>query len=491
MDNEKVKTEKPQVKKRPLRMVGTNSRGFDFSGMDLQGANLSFSNLSDANFNDANLRGARVRMANLSRATFRDADLTDVDFAFSNLTDADLTDAKLDGANLSFVNKSNSFQWSDFKLMTLIQSQSWLGLTVAMLFGAIFVYGISGIVYFTNQIVTNSDPLVMQFNQFVVVLNLLTGLLTVLFTNWIMPWIDQCSGTPGRKHLMLTGLVTLAYLIFANGIYSLWAEGIINQLNLRSEGLGDAQDSAPWYIYTLGPIGVANLFYYLSRQGRQLSRKISEQEYQLLNLEKLKTRAELSALQAKINPHFLYNSLNSIASLVHGDPEKAEEMTVLLSKLFRYTTGRSNDDYFDTIENELEMVRTYLQIEQVRFGDRLQFEVQVGVPALSELTIPKFLLQPIVENAVKHGISKLPEQGKICIHIFEEENKLNLCVLDNGPAFQESLSSGYGLRSIREKLQLLYQADASVQMRNEPTKQVCIQIKKERLLERMAEVATK
>lgn len=472
-------------------MVGTNSRGFDFSGMDLQDANLSFSNLSDTNFNDANLRGARIRGANLSRATFRDADLTDVDFSFSNLTDADLTDAKLDGVNLSFSNKSASFQWSDLKLVTLIQSQSWLGLTVAMLFGAIFVYGISGIVYFTNLITTASDPLMTQLNQFVVLQNLLTGLLTVLLTNWAIPWLDRIPGDPWKRHLILTIMVVIGYMVFAITIYFVWGRGIIEQLNLRADGLGDAQDTAPWYIYALGPVGLANLFYYLSRQGRQLSRKISEQEYQLLNLEKLKTRAELSALQAKINPHFLYNSLNSIASLVHGDPGKAEEMTVLLSKLFRYTTGRSNDDYFDTIDNELEMVRTYLQIEQVRFGDRLQFEVQVDDPTLSELTIPKFLLQPIVENAVKHGISKLPEQGKIRIRIFEQENRLNLCVLDNGPVFQESLSSGYGLRSIREKLQLLYQADASVQMRNEPTKQVCIQIKKERLLERMAEVATK
>ena len=484
---EKLRSDKPV----PVRMRASSLRGFDFSGMDLTDADLSFSNLADAKFDDANLRGARIRAANLERASFRDADLTNVDFSFSNLTDTDLTDAKLDGVNLSFSNKGESFQWSDFKLVTLIQSQSWLGLTVAMLFGAIFVYGISGIVYFTNLITTASDPLMTQLNQFVVVQNLLTGLLTVLLTNWAIPWLDRIPGESWKRHLVLTILVVIGYLVFASAIYFIWGRGIISQLNLRADGLGDAQNTAPWYIYALGPVGLANLFYYLSRQGRQLSRKISEQEYQLLNLEKLKTRAELSALQAKINPHFLYNSLNSIASLVHGDPDKAEEMTVLLSKLFRYTTGRSNDDYYDTIDNELEMVRTYLQIEQVRFGDRLQFEVQVNEPALTELAIPKFLLQPIAENAVKHGISKLPEQGKIRIHIFEENNWLNLCVHDSGPAFQESLSSGYGLRSIREKLQLLYQADASVQMRNEPSKQVCIQIKKERLQERerMAEAS--
>ena len=481
MDQQQIIEELKKGKSVPIRMRASALKGFDFSGMDLTNADLSFSNLADANFDDAILRGARVRAANLARASFRDADLTNADFSYSNLEDTDLTDAKLAGIKMNFSNKGTSFQWSDLNLVALIQSQSWLGMVLAMLFGAIFVYGVSGIVYFTNLISTASDPLMMQFNQFVVVQNILTGLLTVLFTNWIMPWIDQLSGSPSRKHLMLTGLVTLVYLIFANGIYFLWGEGIISQLNLRSEGLGDAQDSTPWYIYTLGPIGVANLFYYLTRQGRQLSRKISEQEYQLLNLEKLKTRAELSALQARINPHFLYNSLNSIASLVHENPDKAEEMTVLLSKLFRYTTGRTDDEYFDTIANELEMVDTYLQVEQVRFGDRLNFTVQVDDPTLKSLTIPKFLLQPIVENAVKHGISKLSDQGKVRVHIYEEGIWLHLCVHDNGPAFREDGASGYGLRSIRDKLHLLYQDDASVEMLNQPAKHVCIRVKKERL----------
>lgn len=400
----------------------------------------------------------------------------------SNLWGFDFSGMDLKDDNHNSSGKSSSIQWSDFKLVTLIQSQTWLGLTVAMLFGAIFVYGISGIVYFTNLITTASDPLMMQFNQFVVVQNLLMGLLTVLLTNWVIPMLDRISGKAWKRHLTLTIVVVLSYLIFATTLYFIWGQNIIDQLNMRSAGLGDSQDSAPWYFYVLGPVGLANLFYYLSRQGRQLSRKISEQEYQLLNLEKLKTRAELSALQARINPHFLYNSLNSIASLVHENPDKAETMTVLLSKLFRYTTGRSNDDYFDTIAHELEMVETYLQVEQVRFGDRLNFTMQVDDPALLALAVPRFLLQPIVENAVKHGTSKLPEEGRIRVHIFEKDDSLHLCVHDNGPAFCESLSSGYGLRSIQEKLQLLYQSDASVEMRNEPEKLVCIRVKMARLI---------
>lgn len=480
MEKQQVIEELRGGKPVPIRMRASSLKGFDFSGMDLTNADLSFSNLADANFDDAILRGARVRASNLARASFRDADLTDADFSYSNLEDTDLTDAKLDGINLSFSKKGASFQWSDLKLVALIQSQSWLGLTVAVLFGAIFVYGVSGIIYFTNLIVTATDPLMMRLNQFVVVNNLLGGIFTVLVTYWMIPKLDLLEARAWKKHLLLTALTILGYTIFTTTLYCVWGQGIIEQLSAR-DNFDAAQGTAPWYFYTLGPLGVANLIYYLTRQGRQLSRKISEQEYQLLSLEKLKTRAELNALQARINPHFLYNSLNSIASLVHENPDKAEEMTVLLAKLFRYTTGRTDDEYFDTIANELEMVGTYLQIEQVRFGDRLNFRVQVDDPALEILTIPKFLLQPLVENAVKHGISKLSGEGKIRVHIYEEGNWLFLCVHDNGPAFQEEGAAGYGLRSIREKLHLLYQDDASVEMLNQPAKHVCIRLKKERL----------
>jgi two-component system, LytTR family, sensor kinase len=482
MDREKIAEEIRNRKRIPIRMRASSLKGFDFSGMDLSDADLSYSNLSEANFDGANLQNARILAANLARARFRNADLTNADLSYSNLNDADLTNARLEGVNMSFSSKGTAFRWTDLNLVALIQSQSWIGMMVAVVIGAIFVYGVSGIVYFTNQMATASDPLVMKLNQYVVVNNVLTGILTVLVTFSLAPYLDRYIGKIGLRHLTLSVIVLVGYLSFAMVQYFFWGQGFLTELGRRAVETGNTQTlSAPWYYYAIGPLLVCNLFYYLNRQGRQLTRKISEQEYELLALEKLKTRAELNALQARINPHFLYNSLNSIASLVHEDPDKAEQMTILLSRLFRYTTGRSNDDYFDTVANELEMVRTYLQVEQVRFGDRLQFEVQVDGAELPQLTIPKFLLQPIVENAVKHGISKLADRGCIRIRIYEEEEWLHLCVYDNGPAFRESLSAGYGIRSIQEKLRLLYQEDASVDLRNVPAKHVCVRVRKDKL----------
>jgi LytS/YehU family sensor histidine kinase len=225
------------------------------------------------------------------------------------------------------------------------------------------------------------------------------------------------------------------------------------------------------------PAIVSSLYFLYWQRNRQITRKISEQEYQLLNLEKLKTTAELGALQARINPHFLYNALNSIASLVHSDPDKAEEMTILLSKLFRYTTDRNNE-HFSSIADELEIVKTYLSIEQVRFGDRLKFTTTLE-KSLEDFQIPRLLLQPIVENAIKHGISKISGEGKIEVKIQEKEDKILLSVHDSGPLFPEEMASGYGLRSIQDKLKLIYGNDASLEIQNdEKYKAVLITIKK-------------
>ena len=153
-------------------------------------------------------------------------------------------------------------------------------------------------------------------------------------------------------------------------------------------------------------------------------------------------------------------------------------MTLLLSKLFRYTTGRKTNDYFDTIDNELEMVETYLQVEKVRFGSRLRFTVEVINDELRNLQVPKFILQPIVENAIKHGISKMADQGVIVVKIYEEGSWLHLCVHDNGPAFPETMGAGYGIRSIQDKLKLLYGDDAKLELHNDPQKSVNIAIQK-------------
>ena len=465
-----------EQKTKPLRMTASSLDGRDFSNMNLENADFSFSSLKDTNFDGANLRSAKLRFSSLDRTSFKNTDLRNADLSFSSLKDVDLSSAHVEGANLSFTSQDRSFNWQDFSLIGLIQNQGWIGTLVACTMGAIVLYGINAIVYFTAEIVYTSEPIRIRLYQFLVLQNVAAGIVTILLTQAMSGWLDIIVKKMALRYLILSAVVFIINNALSVGIYFLFGIGVVKKY--KELYPTESAQNAPWYWYMWGPILVANAFYFLSRQGKQISRKISEQEYQLLNLEKLKTRAELDALQARINPHFLYNALNSIASLVHEDPAKAEEMTLLLSKLFRYTTGRKTEDYFDTIKNELEMVQTYLQVEKVRFGERLQFHVEVEDPALNGLQVPKFILQPIVENAIKHGISKIADLGKIVVKIYEKDGWLHLCVHDSGPLFPESMGAGYGIKSIQDKLKLLYGDDARVELSNMPHKAVNIAIQK-------------
>jgi sensor histidine kinase YesM len=230
-----------------------------------------------------------------------------------------------------------------------------------------------------------------------------------------------------------------------------------------------------FFIFQIHILIASCLVYYLYTRERTRTRKITEQEYQLLLLQELKTKAELEALQAKINPHFLYNALNSIAGLVHLDPDKAEKMVLLLSKFFRYSTQVKNH-YHSTLAEELEMVRTYLEVEQVRFEDRLAYNIELENEDLNQAKIPSFLLQPLVENAIKHGISKIAEQGVIHIKVYEENNQLCIHIHDNGAPFPENINSGYGLQSAQDKLRLLGGKNAAMEISNEPEKHILITI---------------
>ncbi len=154
-------------------------------------------------------------------------------------------------------------------------------------------------------------------------------------------------------------------------------------------------------------------FGYISIQEkfRRTAAKLAEKEIDEQRLINLKTKAELEALRAKVNPHFFFNTLNSIASLISEDPEKAEEVVGKLSRLFRYTLEASNKDKV-SLKQEVEFIKEYLDLEKVRLAERLEYEIKTDKD-LEELMIPGMLLQPLVENSIKHGIAPLKNGGRI------------------------------------------------------------------------------
>lgn len=197
--------------------------------------------------------------------------------------------------------------------------------------------------------------------------------------------------------------------------------------------------------------GIMHLYvYYRELQGQQL---IAAQ------LGKLSLQSELSALKAQLNPHFLYNVFNTINAAIPPSAKSARDMVNELSDLFRYQLKASRKEKV-WVQEELEFVRKYLDLEKERFGERLRYQLKVGEAVLKE-KIPPLIFQPIVENAVKHGISPLIEGGEILVSISHEGDYLDVIIKDNGQGIgerskQDLLKQGVGLANTEARLQKMY-----------------------------------
>jgi len=205
-------------------------------------------------------------------------------------------------------------------------------------------------------------------------------------------------------------------------------------------------------------------------------RILSEKELELTRMSELKTKAELDALHSKVNPHFLYNALNSIADLSVTDGKKARRMTIALADLFRYSINYSHNN-FSTIKDEVAMTEVYLQIEKVRFEDQLNYSVNMDEEA-GHYLVPRFILQPMAENAVKHGLKATGKMTEIKLEVKKNERGLEINIADNGPSFAEELVPGYGVKSVFDKLDLLFPGQYEIFFRNQPRKEVSICINK-------------
>lgn len=201
---------------------------------------------------------------------------------------------------------------------------------------------------------------------------------------------------------------------------------------------------------------------------------IKQKDVELSNLKVLNAKAEVRLLQSQINPHFLYNALNSIASLAEEDAAKTEKMALSLSDLFKYTINRQGKKD-TTISDEIEMVKNYLEVEQIRFGDRLKYTIDVD-SSLYKVHIPMFLIQPLIENAIKHGVSKIEGKGEVNLKIYKNKNTLIIDVKDNGPNFPTGLLSGHGLQTVYDLLLFSYKDKASLENTNITEKKISIKI---------------
>jgi two-component system, LytTR family, sensor kinase len=202
---------------------------------------------------------------------------------------------------------------------------------------------------------------------------------------------------------------------------------------------------------------------FLDSVGTQLDHRLDamrfEQEQRALHLreERLKrllTEAELKALRTQVDPHFLFNTLNTIADLISTNPQQAERMTERLAECFRYALATHSRN-MSTLDEELAFARHYLEIEQVRFGERLRVQLSRG-DALGSEAIPSLLLQPLLENAIRHGLAPVREGGCVSVQARLEGDRLRLSVEDDGVGLSPGSRNGVGLSNVQERLRTLY-----------------------------------
>lgn len=264
-------------------------------------------------------------------------------------------------------------------------------------------------------------------------------------------------------------------IVFTIVVTAIMAYAVVNYAGNGWKVIPEKMHLALVYAY-MNAILTGFIYTAISYVELERRRKLNEKELEVTRLMALKTKAELETLHSKVNPHFLYNALNSIADLSITDGKKARRMTIALADLFRYSINYSNSNY-STVKDEIEMAEVYLQIEKIRFEDQLNYTVKVE-EGLDHYLVPRFILQPIVENAVKHGLKATGKMTEIGLEVKKQEDGLLIAIADNGPAFPEELHPGYGLKSIFDKLDLLFPDSYELLFSNQPHKQVIVHLKK-------------
>jgi two-component system, LytTR family, sensor kinase len=193
-------------------------------------------------------------------------------------------------------------------------------------------------------------------------------------------------------------------------------------------------------------------------------RRSHEREAQAHKLEAALAQAQLQSLQMQLQPHFLFNTLHTLSELIHRDARAADRMVARLGELLRLTLERGATQEV-TLRQELEFLQKYLELQQTRFHDRLAVEIKVR-PETLDARVPNMILQPLVENALKHGLAALRGEGRVEIEAERRNGSLCLLVRDNGTGLGETEREGVGLRNTRQRLAQLYDGQSRFELRN-------------------------
>jgi sensor histidine kinase YesM len=271
------------------------------------------------------------------------------------------------------------------------------------------------------------------------------------------------------------GMARMAFRILGAGLFlSLVHEAISNVLFfVPSHLLGLEKISEETFTHILGALPAAIItrmvefgIVYTMFTALDYQRKFRNKQIELAQMESQLSGAQLNALRLQLQPHFLFNTLNAISSLMDFDKKKAQKIVSQLGSLLRFVLDQNKKQHVP-LRDELDFVRNYLNIEQVRFLDRLTTTYDIA-PDTLDAQVPSLLLQPLVENAIKHGFASQTGQGHIQVKSLRENGHILLTVTDDGNGSTIDVNnlpgSGIGLKNVQERLELIYKGDASMQI---------------------------
>jgi two-component system, LytTR family, sensor kinase len=322
-----------------------------------------------------------------------------------------------------------------FKRKNLIYYISiWMLIAIAHSVVVVHIYGISHMIAITDSIV---------FNALFAILAI--GL-----------WYKVRYSNHEHTNLQTTILNHIGVAIISLGIWFFSGYYLLYELFTSQRSyINFLNQSIPWrmvsglFFYTL-----TVLIYYLIISYRNLQEKIQNEA----ELKALVKETELSMLKSQINPHFLFNSLNSISSLTITNPGKAQEMIIKLSEFLRHSISLKEEQMV-TLREEIAHIMLYLEIEKVRFGERLCYDFRINEKCYI-FPLPSMILQPVFENAIKHGVYESTEEVTITFSCQPVEHGMLLKIINNfDPDSPPRKGNGMGIKNIMNRLKLIYQYD--------------------------------
>jgi two-component system, LytTR family, sensor kinase len=302
--------------------------------------------------------------------------------------------------------------------------------------------------------------LLLSFSD-AIVSNVLFGLLGILvwYPTRYIPFQRSAPLSSITAHITVGILVILVWLVITISLLgAIFGENVEYNNFLQSSIFWRAILGILIYLVLI-------LVYYLVINARSLREKVKAEE----RLRTLVKESELNMLKAQINPHFLFNSLNSVASLILSNPEEAQEMIHRLSDFIRYSLKHRESEYV-TLKEEIGRMQDYLSIEKVRFGDKLIYSLETDKDC-SEVEVPTMILQPLIENAIKHGVYESLDPVMIDFSCSVKNGYLELQIINDFDPDQPSRKgTGVGLQNVSERIRLVYDSEGSINWRIDKNK---------------------